>query len=347
MNIRGRLGNQQGSIIAMVAIAMIAFVAVLAIVIDLGHLHSVRQELRNAAEAGALAGARALFPMPGDPSTKIYPDCTRGLQAARNAAALNKTDIDQNVIVLAADAKLIRWDWQLNQISPPVPSCNLESATGVNGIRVTTRRDSSVPAGSVFLTFGKIFETILGRDTMDVEVSATAAAGFASSIFSSLCINKEYYDSIQGQPGDILISPDKADNGAWCAPSPYNPTASNLANWIAGTPPSPGAEIGDIVNFVNGVFGSVYHALQVALTNNSQTYGNVTGWLVLFPVVETLKYTAAGPVVDLKPVIITSIVATGNPKGINFRLYDGPNPLPGTNPGGAQSPLYTLPKLVE
>ena len=122
LKIRGRLGNQQGSIITLVAIAMIAFIAVLALVFDLGHMHSVRQELQNAAEAGALAGARALFDMPGDLSSKTYPDCTRGVDAAQKAALANKSDYNKGVDGgFAADAQLIRWDWKLNQISPPPP----------------------------------------------------------------------------------------------------------------------------------------------------------------------------------------------------------------------------------
>ena len=139
LKIRGRLENQQGSIITIVAIAMIAFIAVLALVFDLGHMHSVRQELQNAAEAGALAGTRALFDMPGDLPSKTYPDCTRGVDAAQRAALANTSD-GGPVTVLAADAQLIRWDWSGNKIYPPTPSCNLEAATGVNGIKVTARR---------------------------------------------------------------------------------------------------------------------------------------------------------------------------------------------------------------
>ncbi|MBU4233029.1 MAG: Tad domain-containing protein [Proteobacteria bacterium] len=340
MNIRGRLGNQQGSIIAVVAIAMIAFIAVLALVFDLGHMHSVRQELRNAAEAGALAGTRALFPMPGDPLGKVYPDCTRGRQTARDAAFANTSDGASVTVIADADAQLIRWDWSGNKIYPPTPSCNLEPATGVNGIRVTARRDSSVPSGggSVSLTFGKIF----GMDTMDVVFSATAAVGCVANLFSNICINQKYLQDHIAD-GNIVLSPDKVDNGAWCAPGGVD--ASSLKNWAAGTPPSPVAEDGDNVTLLNGVAASVFDALQTALALNSKTYGDVTGWLVLLPVVDTSKYSGSAPVIDLQPVIITSV--SKKDKSITFRVYTGPDPVPGTNPGGPQSGLYALPKLVQ
>ena len=55
--------EEGGAITVMTVIMMIAFLGILAVVIDLGHLHTVQNELRNAADAAALAGARSLMPM--------------------------------------------------------------------------------------------------------------------------------------------------------------------------------------------------------------------------------------------------------------------------------------------
>ena len=46
-------------------LCLTVFMALLALVLDIGHLAAVRGELQNAADAGALAGARALLP-PGN-----------------------------------------------------------------------------------------------------------------------------------------------------------------------------------------------------------------------------------------------------------------------------------------
>ena len=115
------MGNQRGVSMVMVAILLIAFIAVLAIVIDLGHLHAVRQELQNAAEAGALAGTRALFegvgegtPIAGlDPAT--YPQCSNATDKAGKAAKLNFTDINKQVTLLGSDIQLMSWDWGTNK----------------------------------------------------------------------------------------------------------------------------------------------------------------------------------------------------------------------------------------
>ena len=53
--------DEGGAITVMTIIMMVAFLGILAVVIDLGHLHTVQNELRNAADAAALAGARAFY----------------------------------------------------------------------------------------------------------------------------------------------------------------------------------------------------------------------------------------------------------------------------------------------
>jgi hypothetical protein len=352
MNIRYRLGNQQGSIIAVVAIAMIAFVAVLAIVFDLGHMHTARQELQNAAEAGALAGTRALFDMPGDLPTKVYPDCTRGIDAAQRAAKANKTDKNQDVIVLEADAQLIRWDWKLNQISPPTPSCNLEPTTGVNGIRVTARRSGAVPAGggSVSLTFGKIF----GQDTADVEVFAVAAvaSGLPPGPVNNIAVNKfELEKWLKMDPEEldkILMSPDNGDNAAWCAGTPYKPSASNLKDWIRdGTSPGVQGPPDGRVNLINGntsTFQTLRDKLADVIASPAVFEG---GWLVWLPVVEVTKMVQDAKVVGFQPFVITAVKATTSEKGISFKFPVGDPGLPPRMSLASQGQAYLLPKLVE
>jgi hypothetical protein len=55
------LRDQRGTIAAISAIMMVVLLTTLGLVIDLGHIYTVKAELQNAADAGALAGAEALF----------------------------------------------------------------------------------------------------------------------------------------------------------------------------------------------------------------------------------------------------------------------------------------------
>ncbi len=59
--VKNKFGNQRGAILAMVAIFFVIFVGLLALAIDVNHLYVVRNELQNAADSGALAGAQALY----------------------------------------------------------------------------------------------------------------------------------------------------------------------------------------------------------------------------------------------------------------------------------------------
>ncbi len=52
--------DQSGSVGLIFAMSLIVILGLAALVIDLGHAYVVKRELQNAAEAGALAGARAL-----------------------------------------------------------------------------------------------------------------------------------------------------------------------------------------------------------------------------------------------------------------------------------------------
>ena len=53
--------EEGGAITAMSVIMIFVVLGILAVVIDLGHVHTVQNELRNAADACALRGARGFF----------------------------------------------------------------------------------------------------------------------------------------------------------------------------------------------------------------------------------------------------------------------------------------------
>ncbi len=55
------LRNQKGIALPLVAILLFVFIGIAALAIDFSHLYVVRNELQNAADAGALAGARFLY----------------------------------------------------------------------------------------------------------------------------------------------------------------------------------------------------------------------------------------------------------------------------------------------
>src|SRR5512143_1242446 len=53
--------NESGGVLVLVVFMLVVFLGMAAFALDIGHLMLVRNELRNAADAGALAGARQLY----------------------------------------------------------------------------------------------------------------------------------------------------------------------------------------------------------------------------------------------------------------------------------------------
>jgi hypothetical protein len=84
--------DDRGAITAMTAIMLAAFLGLLALIIDLGHLQTVKNELQNAADDCALAGARAFVtytqPWIFQPDAEIL-----GPQKASNSISDNRSDV--------------------------------------------------------------------------------------------------------------------------------------------------------------------------------------------------------------------------------------------------------------
>jgi Flp pilus assembly protein TadG len=75
------LNDQRGVTIVIVAIMIAVFIGFAALAVDISHLYVVRNELQNAADAGALAGARVLYNVGG---TAVNPGRTRLLRRSRS-----------------------------------------------------------------------------------------------------------------------------------------------------------------------------------------------------------------------------------------------------------------------
>ena len=66
--------DQSGSVGLIFALSLMVILGLAAVVIDLGHAYVVKREIQKAAEAGALAGARALALDPAQPVPPSGPE---------------------------------------------------------------------------------------------------------------------------------------------------------------------------------------------------------------------------------------------------------------------------------
>jgi Flp pilus assembly protein TadG len=366
---QGLAREDSGNVAIITAILLVVLIGLVALVVDVGHVKAVRNELQNAADAAALAGTRGMFP-PAAPGAKYIPVedppwCGQGVTMAMTT--VNRTDT-QDLAIPQADVQTGTWDWTGN-IFTPNAGCSL----AINSMRVTVRKDSSANQ-PVNTWFARIF----GRNTVDVAARATAAVGYVQGlpprsgfpIAISEALKTQLMDS--GETQGIALYPDKLDNGGWCGPLGYNPNPPNLKDWINNGVPTD-IIIGKDIGLINGVEASVFDTLanQIELWKgydkipgtdvDNPGYGPDGGMFACLPVVTSDQYVdPSNPrfnqertVDGFLPVIITKVVRPNtkdNPTN-DFIIYvkwvDGyfcPNGSPSGGP--VSQILATQPRLV-
>ena len=173
-----KFGNQRGVTLVYVAICIFMILALAALAIDIGHLVVTKNELQNAADAGALAGARYLY---NDAGTLVNTGCNA---IALAAATANKSD---NIVVNVAASDVQRGHWSFttrtftpNNATAPVELWDVSWQTldtntdFINAVQVTAWRSNP----TVSSWFAKIF----GYPGFLQSATAVAYIGFAGSL---------------------------------------------------------------------------------------------------------------------------------------------------------------------
>jgi hypothetical protein len=304
------------------AIAIFVLLGFIALALDIAHIVMVKSELQKAADAGAMAGARGLWPLVlpvTGSTTPRNPDCAAGGLAAQLTAHNNRVDGSY----LTSDSEITvdvgRWDYAARAFTA---GCTTTS----NAVRVGTRRNG------VVMLFAKIF----GISTTDLSATATAVMDFASAVGKGclpIAVDKEYTGP--GTQIKISMNPDTVDNGGWFVDPPDRASAATIRDYITRDS-CPALNVGDIINLQNGVDGSVLSALKDELALHPG------GWDTFLPVVDTPKFNQEQPITAFVPFRITEVSNTGGDKyvkGVVLDLLDMPSALPGgPNYGGLAPP---------
>lgn len=296
------LDNQRGVSAVIIGICLFMLVAFVALAIDVSHLYVVRNELQNAADSGALAGARHLY------EEDIFAINENANQIGEQAAIANIGD-NKNIEVLfdpaaPQEGDVQRGHWSFNTrtftrwddlIPPPIWGKSADELDAmvefVNAVQVIARRDS--------LPITSFFAGIFGYSGFKAARKAVAYLGASSGWFLSdfdmpiaICAqslvppdetwndpNSSYKDCIQGN----------SDNPAGCAldcnigrmlNSGSNASTHNTAGWTnfsGGTWPGPPPEedscstasASDMTNLVDDLCNRVCQDAQFDCTDDS------------------------------------------------------------------------------
>jgi Flp pilus assembly protein TadG len=178
-----KLRNEDGVTLIIFALLAVAFVAFTAMAVDISHLFVVRNELHNAADAGALAGARMLYNSSG---TAVNPGANAiALQAALDNSSQNmQVEVECDTDANTGDVQRGHWRFADGTFHPrdSLAAPDLTQSTEeldadlnfVNAVKVITRREQTKA--------DSFFARILGFVGFDVEAEAVAYIGFAGTM---------------------------------------------------------------------------------------------------------------------------------------------------------------------
>jgi hypothetical protein len=183
-DLRGRK-KEKGAVLVVVAILLVVFIGITALAVDLSHLYVVRNELQNAADAGALAGARVLYAgnAVNEGANQVGYDAATA-NSALSVAGSQAVDVNWTA-GNEGDVQRGHWSFATRTFTPN-PSLAMVGLWGVsdedldadldfiNAVRVVARRQST-PAAS-------FFARIFGYESFELSAEAIAYLGFPGSV---------------------------------------------------------------------------------------------------------------------------------------------------------------------
>ncbi|WP_454763045.1 TadG family pilus assembly protein [Cupriavidus campinensis] len=324
-----RRHRQRGAVGIMMPAMMISILSVGALAIDVAHLVIVRNELQNAADAAALAGAAGLFP--ANPT----PAWTTGVTKGTDAIALNKAG---GVTLASGDVQAGYW----NLTGTPAglqPQDITPGSNDVPAVQVTISRSAGNNGGPVATLLAQVFNGA-AASTSATAVAVIAAPGIIGNgglfpVALSQCLYDYYWDSATNQP-KIDPATNKpylfrigsayhygpCESGQWTTFTSTDNSATATRDLIQNGNPDPVA-IGDQIWMQDGTKTSNYNYVTV-----NQDY--------LLPVTTSLTPGALGPITAFAAFHITASVGGSNKY---IEGYFIPN-YKIANSGGGVGPYY-------
>jgi Flp pilus assembly protein TadG len=100
------LRNERGVTLIFVALILIVLLGIAALALDIGHLFVTKNELQNAADAGALAGARNLY---NDDGTAVNSGCNAIAAQAAQENLSEKEAVEVTINMNIGDVQRGHW----------------------------------------------------------------------------------------------------------------------------------------------------------------------------------------------------------------------------------------------
>lgn len=317
-----RLRGHRGATLIFVAVALVALLSFAALAVDLGYLYVVRNELQNAADSGALAGAQVLY---NDQGTSV--------NAGANTVAANyvASNHSEHASVTVETVKRGHWSFasrtftENNSLNPvPLWDVTTEELDAnpafINAVQVITRR---TPEGTAAPQH--FFARIFGADPSQVRASAVAYIGFAgklkpAEVDQPIAICRQAILGGEGEytcgVGRMLNSGQNAGHqtAGWTNFSQPCETASasSVRPFVCGSGNPTVLNFGETLGTTNGTVQNVYDGITDCWYNNPAYDRNNDGipdrpWAMALPVIDC-PGGAVGNCSDLRGAVVVNVV---------------------------------------
>jgi hypothetical protein len=316
MNQKGKIfiADQSGAMVVTAALVIALLLAVAALAVDYGHMAWVQNELQKAAEAGALAGAKAAVPYTGTPP---QPNWLWAQTVAAQTVRLNRADAQ-----FLTDCQVQAGYWSLTaktlQSTAIIPI-----ATDVPAIQVGVAKTAGLNSGPLQLLFAPIF----GVNTFDLAAQAVAIISFPTGeppgAMFPLAVAQTIVNQFWNQDPPVSFRVGSgSENGQWTSFKVDNNSASYVKGLINNGNPT-ALKLQDNIYIQPGVKASNYgnaapyvgRTVVLALVNadmTSKTFTPVLGFVAfnIEAVFQGAKYIQGH--FD-KNYIITNATGIGSP----------------------------------
>lgn len=341
--------GERAGIAAMAAIMLTVMVGMVGAVVDLGLLYATKNELQNAADAAALAGAATLITWDENLQVSAQPDVA--ISSAQQVSLANQA-LGVNLQLRPEDITLGLWV-EPNQSFDPDHIGAISDPDFLSACRVVLRRDNlaNTPVDT-------IFAGAVGFSVVNVTASSTAHLGYAGSVNAGMvdlpiAIKKDAITSGNGPNCGQSISfhSENDENAEWTSffTSPANDP--HVRDYVDGSRATPALKVGDAIEVINGNLSNhTFNALAARFQSEGTDLdgdGLADAWQVLLPVMDGATSGAStATVVGFAHVLITE-VQNAPEKEILGVLQCGLVVPESTTGGGNFGSRAATPKLVQ
>jgi hypothetical protein len=350
--------NSDGAVLIMVAMLLVVLVGATAFAIDFGVVFVTNKQLANSADAGALAGARALGYIrcvgSGNPDcTAVSGVSTTGSESSavkpKVTAAVGDNSAVGTASLAIAESDIILGKWlNANQEFTPIGQTTStgEAVTedNCNAVRAIVRKEGDAGNGAVPAFFGAIYNYTEYNTSREAIAALTGigVVGPGELIPIAISTGKECGKDLKFTGSEVSSGGDSCI-GWTDLTSEYK--KSDVQAIIADLSTAPGAHIGMPIEVNGGVTDSIKKFYEELWMNPTTPHP----WEVLVPVYADTcanpNLSDPYPIVGFATMRIDNVVESGSEKGIYGTLVcDQYEEGPG---GGADfGTLGTIPGLV-